>query len=144
MFERLRTQESGVYGVNVNSAVVPFASSSRFLISVSFACDLRNFERLRNAAKSEILKLRSLKVDFDILEELKQKYVQRFRKELGTSEFWCDYLLKCALVRTEFHRPFNELKAIDEVDVDGFSSFTHRLFDGILLSTFSVRRSNLN
>jgi len=89
--ERLRENESGVYGVSARTSYNKYPRN-RYSINISFGCAPENVEKLTNSTLDEIRKLREngpLQIDVDKLLAEKSRSTEIQLKENG---FWIYYL----------------------------------------------------
>jgi zinc protease len=91
LIERLRENESGVYGVRSRASYNKYPQD-RYSLSISFGCGPENVEKLINSTLDEIKKIREngpLQVDVDkvLAEERRSTEVQ-----LKENSFWLNYL----------------------------------------------------
>jgi zinc protease len=91
LIERLREDESGVYGVGSRASYSKYPQN-RYSFSISFGCAPNNVEKLINSALDEIKKIRDngpLQVDVDKVQAEERRVTEVQLKENG---FWLGYL----------------------------------------------------
>ena len=93
LIERLREEESGVYGVGSNATYSKYPQN-RYSFSISFGCAPDNVEKLINSALDEIKKIRdngASQVDVDKVKAEERRVTEVHLKENG---FWLGYLTR--------------------------------------------------
>ncbi|HWW39807.1 insulinase family protein, partial [Pedobacter sp.] len=100
--ERLREDESGVYGTNVSEDVSKYPNS-RYGFTISFGCGPQNVERLITSVLDEINKLKTsgpLQVNID-----KYKVEDQRTREtsLKTNRWWMSYLVEQLQNQEDLH-----------------------------------------
>ena len=91
LIERLREDESGVYGVGSRASYTKYPEN-RYTFSVSFGCAPENVEKLIGSALDEIKKIRDngpSQVDVDKVQAEERRFTEVQLKENG---FWLNYL----------------------------------------------------
>ena len=91
LIERLREDESGVYGVGSRAAYSKYPEN-RYSFSISFGCGPENVEKLINSALEEVKKIRDngpLQVDVEKVQAEERRLTEVQMKENG---FWLGYL----------------------------------------------------
>ena len=91
LIERLREDESGVYGVGSRASYSKYPQN-RYSFSISFGCAPENVEKLINSALDEIKKIRdngASQVDVDKVKAEERRVTEVHLKE---NEFWLGYL----------------------------------------------------
>lgn len=91
MNQRLREQESGVYSPQV-SLNVGRIDNPRFVLSIQFGCAPENVERLVNAAKEELMQIKSKGVSKDDFEKFIAEERVALKNQMETNGFWLAYL----------------------------------------------------
>jgi len=91
LIERLREDESGVYGVGSRASYSKYPEN-RYSFSISFGCGPENVEKLISSALDEVKKIRdngALQVDVEKIQAEERRLTEVQMKENG---FWLGYL----------------------------------------------------
>lgn len=104
LVEKLREEESGVYGVGArgNYSKIPYESVS---FSISFPCGPENVDRLVESALNEVEKIKKDGVSEKDLAKVKETYLVTYKEDAKTNRYWLN-----ALVRAE--RNGNDLNEV--------------------------------
>jgi zinc protease len=89
--EKLREEESGVYGVGVSGSVSKIPAK-RYDFKIAFQCAPENVEKLVNRTMAEIQKVKSTGAEQTDIEKFKAETKRQTETQLRENGFWLGYL----------------------------------------------------
>lgn len=90
--ENLREDKGGVYGVGIYPAM-SYTPTAGLKITCGFACAPENVEKLVNAAKEEIAKVRKDGSNEENLTKVKEGFLKERELQLKENDFWMSYIM---------------------------------------------------
>jgi zinc protease len=90
--ENLREDKGGVYGVGIYPAI-SYTPTPGLKITCSFACAPENVEKLVNAAKEEIAKVKKEGGNEENLTKVKEGFLKERELQLKENDFWMSYIM---------------------------------------------------
>ena len=91
LIEKLREEESGVYGVGVSGSVSKIPAK-RYDFKIAFQCAPENVEKLVNRTMAEIQKVKDSGAEAGDVEKFKAETKRQTETQLRENGFWLGYL----------------------------------------------------
>lgn len=91
LIEKLREEESGVYGVGVSGSVSKIPAK-RYSFKIAFQCAPENVEKLVNRTMVEIKKVKESGAELTDIEKFKAETKRQTETQLRENGFWLGYL----------------------------------------------------
>jgi zinc protease len=91
LIEKLREEESGVYGVGVSGSTQKIPAK-RYNFRIAFQCAPENVEKLVNRTLAEIQKIKDLGAEAGDIEKFKAETQRQTETQLRDNGFWLGYL----------------------------------------------------
>lgn len=91
LLEKLREEESGVYGVSVSGSVAKIPAK-RYDFKIAFQCAPENVEKLVNRTMAEIQKVKTSGAEAGDIEKFKAETKRQTETQLRENGFWLGYL----------------------------------------------------
>jgi zinc protease len=89
--EKLREEESGVYGVGVSGSTAKIPAK-RYTFRIAFQCAPENVEKLVNRTMAEIQKIKDSGAEAGDIEKFKAETKRQTETQLRDNNFWLGYL----------------------------------------------------
>jgi zinc protease len=89
--EKLREEESGVYGVGVSGSTAKIPAK-RYTFRIAFQCAPENVEKLVNRSMAEIQKIKDSGAEAGDIEKFKAETKRQTETQLRDNNFWLGYL----------------------------------------------------
>ncbi|HKG07225.1 MAG TPA: insulinase family protein, partial [Pedobacter sp.] len=128
MFERLRVVEKGVYSVSTSASILP-NSPSKFFVDIAFSCAASNVNRLINAAKEEIEKVREFELSSDFLMRCKLQLTSSYQQNLTSEFFWIESMENQLRSNRSYKEVLSEAKIIDQLSSSDLLEFAKANLD---------------
>ncbi len=93
LIEKLREEESGVYGVGASSRLSKYPYG-KFSLSISFPCGPENVDKLTEAALAEVEKIKENGIEEDDLQKVKENMLVQYKEDTKTNRFWLTQLVR--------------------------------------------------
>lgn len=91
LIERLREEESGVYGVQASASYQKYPQA-RYSFNISFACAPKNVDKLTASALNEIAKIKTDGAQIIDVEKFQAEERRTTETQLKDNTFWLNYL----------------------------------------------------
>ena len=134
LIEKLREEESGVYGVGASGRInkTPFGS---YNFTISFPCGPENVDKLKNAALAELQSI----IDNGPLEKdiakVKEAQLLGYKENLKKNKFWINSLKNTDYNKTDKYKIIELTKEINNINADNIQNIAKKyLSDGYILA----------
>jgi len=134
LIEKLREEESGVYGVGARGSMskVPYGS---YNFTISFPCGPENVDKLKEAALAEvqsIIENGPLEKDVD---KIKQAQMLDYKENLKKNRYWLNSLKNADYNKTDKSKIIELTKEIGEISVNNLQEIAKKyLSNGYILA----------
>ncbi len=122
--ENLREDKGGVYGVGIYPSM-SYTPTAGLKITCSFACAPDNVEKLVNAAKEEIAKVKKDGSNDENLTKVKEGFLKERELQLKENDFWMSYIMGCETAGeslTDIDKYNDWVKALKKEDFKAFAN----------------------
>lgn len=128
LVEKLREEESGVYGVGAsgNMSKIPYESYS---FTISFPCGPENVENLTQAALNEVEKIKSEGLTEEDMNKIKETFRMQRKESLQENRFW---LAQLESAEREDYSPERILEfesMVEELEADDIEEMANKYLD---------------
>lgn len=117
LIEKLREDESGVYGVGASGSMqqIPYGNLS---FRIAFPCGPENVESLIKFTLEQIDDIKSGKVLEEDVNKIKESYLVNYREDLKKDSFWLSYLANTFKHKKEWSRILNYEEKVANITID--------------------------
>ena len=114
LIEKLREDESGVYGVGASGSMsqIPYGNLS---FRIAFPCGPENVESLIEFTLEQIEAIKAGKVLEEDLNKIKESYLVNYRENLKKDSFWVSYLTNSFKFNKDWSRLLNYEKKVANI-----------------------------
>jgi zinc protease len=137
LIEKLREEESGVYGVGVNgsSNKIP---AKRYGFRISFGCAPENVEKLVNRTMEEIAKVKASGASLGDIDKFKIETKRQTETQLRDNGFWAGYLQSQYQDGDDVKYILNEEKMMKNVTVESTKTAANKYFGNNLIKVIML------
>jgi len=129
LVERLREDESGVYGVGSRTLYSKYPQS-RYTISISFGCAPENVEKLINSAIDEIKKIRDNGPSQIDVDKVQAEERRTFEVQLKENRFWLSYLRDQFMNDDNPEQVLSYQKALTKITPEALKTAANKYLNG--------------
>jgi zinc protease len=117
LIEKLREDESGVYGVGASGSMqqIPYGNLS---FRIAFPCGPENVESLIKFTLEQIDDIKSGKVLEEDVNKIKESYLVNYREDLKKDSFWLSYLANTFKHKKKWSRILNYEEKVANITID--------------------------
>lgn len=137
LIEKLREEESGVYGVSARGMFRKL-SFTGVDFTISFPCGPENVDKLIAAALAEVEKIKSEGPTKKDLAKVKETYILKYKEDIKKNRFWLSNFIRAQQESSEVTDILKTEKAINALTKKGIQNVANEFLDenyflGILL-----------
>lgn len=128
LIEKLREEESGVYGVGASGSMqqIPFGNLS---FRIAFPCGPENVESLINFTLEQIDEIKSGSVLEEDVNKIKESYLVNYRENLKKNRFWLSYMTNSIKYNKDWSRVFNYEEKVANITIEDLVRTANLLLD---------------
>jgi len=137
LIEKLREEESGVYGVGANGSFRKL-SFTGVDFTISFPCGPENVDKLIKAALAEVEKIKKEGPTEKDLAKVKETYLLKYKEDLKKNRFWLSNFIRAQQESSDVTDILETEKAVNGLTVKDIQNVANEFLDenyflGILL-----------
>jgi zinc protease len=130
--EKLREEESGVYGVGVSSSVSKIPAK-RYDFKIAFQCAPENVEKLVNRTMAEIQKMKASGAEAGDIDKFKAETKRQTETQLRDNGFWLGYLQSQYQDGEDVKEVLRENEMLKKVTVESTKTAAKKYFAGNMI-----------
>lgn len=137
LIEKLREEESGVYGVGARGSFRKI-SFTGVDFTISFPCGPENVDKLIKAALAEVEKIKKEGPTEKDLAKIKETYILKYKEDLKKNRFWLTNFIRAQQESSDVTDILKTVKAVNGLTVKDIQNVANEFLDenyflGILL-----------
>lgn len=128
LIEKLREEESGVYGVGASGSMsqIPYGNLS---FRIAFPCGPENVDSLIKFTLEQIDAIKSGKVLEEDLNKIKESYLVNYRESLKKDGFWISYLTDSFKYKKDWSRVLHYEKKVSNITIEDLVQAANNFLD---------------
>ncbi len=125
LVEKLREEESGVYGVSASGSISKIPKRA-YNFSISFPCGPKNTERLIEKALAELNKIKTDGISVKDLTKIKETQLLEFKEVQKKNSYWLNILKNSDYYQVDIQEFLNKKEAINNLTSDHLKNVANK------------------